>query len=317
MTDQETTQWLFTRDQFLILTHIRPDGDTIGCAAALCLGLRSLGKTAYVLENVEATSLFTPYLEGLMPPTDYTPETVVAVDIAAASLIPENAASYLRRGIDLTIDHHPSQEFFARETCLDPSRAACGEIIYRILVQLGPISKAVALPLYVAVSTDTGCFVYGNTTAHTHEVACALMKTGISIQAVNKRHFRAKSLKRLRLESQLVEGMELLEEGKTVIMSLSLPMLASVGATEEDIDDISAFAGQLEGVMVAVTLRELEPDVWKLSLRTDPADLTASGTCALLGGGGHAAAAGATMEGSLSQVKAAVLSAIDVIRRGG
>ena len=146
----QAAQWLLERDNFLLLTHVRPDGDTVGCAAGLCKALREQGKTAYVLPNPEATSIFTPYLEGLLAEEDWQPDTVVSVDIAAKGLFPENALPYLPR-VDLAIDHHSSQEFFAKETCLDADRAACGELVYDIVRQWGPVSREVALPRYVAV----------------------------------------------------------------------------------------------------------------------------------------------------------------------
>ena len=162
LTYEQAAGRLLERDGFLILTHVRPDGDTVGCAAALCTALREQGKEAYVLPNPELTAIFTPYLEGLLAPSGYEPKTVVSVDMAARGLFPDNAQRYLDQ-VDLAFDHHPSQEFFARETCLDADRAACGELMYDVLRQWGPVSQAVALPLYVAVSTDTGCFVYSNT----------------------------------------------------------------------------------------------------------------------------------------------------------
>ena len=158
MTYQEAAAWLRQHDRYLILTHKRPDGDTIGCAAALCAGLRRLGKTAHICPGTGETHLFTPYLEGYLAPEDYEAETVVSTDIAARSLFTREGERWLERGIDLAIDHHPSQEFFARETCLDAGRAACGELIYDILRELGEITPEMAVPLYVAVSTDTGCF---------------------------------------------------------------------------------------------------------------------------------------------------------------
>lgn len=315
MTYLEAAQWLLSRDNVLILTHVRPDGDTVGCAAGLCRALREQGKTAWVLPNPETTSIFTPYLEGLLAPEDWQPDTVVSVDIAARGLFPENALCYLPR-VDLAIDHHPSQEFFAAGTCLDASRAACGELVYDIVRQWGPVSPQVALPLYVAVSTDCGCFVYSNTSAACHRVAAELMDTGFDFYPINRRHFRTKSLKRLRLESMLTAGMDVHDGGQTVIVSLTLDMMAQVGATEEDIDDISAFVGQIEGVRTGVTLRELRPGVCKISLRTDPGDLNASKVCALLGGGGHAAAAGATVEGDVEFTRQAVLDAIRKVKHG-
>ena len=129
LTTAETAARLQSWDNILILTHIRPDGDTVGCAAGLCIALRQLGKTAYVLRDSGTSDLFTPYLEGLTAEDGWQPEKVVAVDIAASGMFHEAALPYLDR-VDLTIDHHPSQEFYAKETCLEGKRAACGEIVY-------------------------------------------------------------------------------------------------------------------------------------------------------------------------------------------
>ena len=136
------------QDRILILTHRRPDGDTIGCAAGLCAALREQGKTACILPNEDATSLFTPYLEGYLAEEDWEPDFVVSVDIAGRSLFTPRGERYLARGIDLGIDHHPSYEGFARESCVDPGRAACGELIYDLIRQWGPVSPAAALPLF-------------------------------------------------------------------------------------------------------------------------------------------------------------------------
>ena len=309
LTIAEAAAFLRSCDNVLILTHIRPDGDTVGCAAGLCIALRQLGKTAYVLHDPGTSGIFTPYLDGLTIEGGWRPDTVVAVDIAAASMFHDAALPYRGR-VDLTIDHHPSQEFYARETCLDGSRASCGEIIYDILRQWGPVSREAALPLYVAVSTDCGCFVYNNTNAACHRTAAELMETGIDFYNANRRHFRTKSFKRLQLESMLTQGMELHDGGEIAVVTLTLDMMAKLDAKEEDVDNISAFVGQIEGAKTGVTVRQLTPTQCKISLRTDPGDLNASHICALLGGGGHAAAAGATVDGSPEETKAAILAAI-------
>ena len=309
MTYTEAAAWLNAHDRYLILTHKRPDGDTIGCAAALCQGLRNLGKTAHICPGTEETHLFTPYLEGLLAPQDYTPDTVVSVDIAARSLFTKSGQPWLERGIDLAIDHHPSQEFFAKETCLDASRAACGEILYEILRELGQVNAETAVPLYVAVSTDTGCFQYSNTTAETHRVAAALMATGIDVFPLNKRHFRTKTWARLQVERLLVERMHRYENGKIAVAPVSLGLMDEAGATEEDMEDIAAFLGQIEGVETSVTIRELAEGGCKLSVRTS-GGLNATKVCALLGGGGHAAAAGCTVSGTLKEAEEQILDAI-------
>ena len=315
MTAAETAVWLLSRDRFLLLTHVRPDGDTLGCAAGLCAALRRAGKTAAVLPNPETTETYADYVAPYLAPADYRHETVVSVDVASTGLFPENARPYAG-SVDLAIDHHPSYEGFAARSCVDSSLAACGELIYDICLALGQMDGEIALPLYVAVSTDTGCFVYSNTTPNTHRVAAALMEFGPFYRKVNKRCFRTKSLPRLRLESLLLSSMEFHDGGAIAIAGLSRAMMEEARAGEADAEDMAAFAGQIQGVRISATLRELAPDRTKVSLRTDES-LNATRTCALLGGGGHAAAAGATVDLPLAETRRAVLDAIRAVQAEG
>ena len=306
----EAAEFLRTHDEYLILTHKRPDGDTIGCAAGLCRALRKLGKTACVLPDPDATTLLAGYLDGLTAPEGYVPGTVVSVDIAALGLLPDNAQPYRER-IDLAIDHHPSQEFFARETCLEADKAACGEIVWKICVELGTMDAEIAAPLYVAVSTDCGCFVYANTTPHTHRVAAALMEQGIPFQDLNKRHFRTKSMRRMKLEGLILQNMRLYHGGTVAVAPVSLDMMAQAGATSEDTDDLAAFLGQIEGVLHTATIREHEGGECRISLRTRAELLNATQVCARLGGGGHKAASGCSVKGTVEDAERAILAAID------
>ena len=316
MTVQETASLLQSLDQVLILTHKRPDGDTIGCAAALCLGLRQLGKTAWVLPNEDAHGLFDPYFQGVLAPADFQPQVAVSVDLASQGMLPESAAPW-KDNILLCIDHHGSNEGYAQHTLVDPAAAACGEMITKVLTQLGvTITAPIALLLYMAIATDTGCFVYSNTTPETHRIAADLMETGFDAQWVNKRHFRVKSLKRMQIESRLVRDMDLEQDGSLVFAYVTLDMIRELQATEEDLEDISSFIGLLEGVDNAVTVRQLKPEECKISLRTDGKSLNASLVCARFGGGGHPAAAGCTIHGTPAQAKAAMLDAIEQVQHG-
>ena len=316
VTVQQAAEFLRAHDNYLILTHKRPDGDTIGCAAALCRGLRALGKTAHVCPGAGETHLFTPYLEGLLAPEGYGPDTVVSVDVAARSLFTDAGRPWLERGVDLAVDHHPSQEFFAERTCLDAGRAACGELILDILKELGPVTADMAVPLYVAIATDTGCFQYGNTTAASHRAAAELIDTGLDLFPLNKRHFRTKSWPRLQVERLITERMHRYEDGRIAVAPVSLSLMNEAGATEEDMEDIAAFLGQIEGVETSVTIREQAEGGCKLSVRTS-GGLNATRVCALLGGGGHAAAAGCTVELDLAGAEAAILEAIRKVEAEG
>ena len=311
LTVSETAALLRSFDNVLILTHVRPDGDTVGCAAALCAGLRALGKTAYLLPNPELTDTTAPYFRPYEAPADFLPDKVVSTDIATLGLLPENAKRDAGR-IDLAIDHHPSFEHFGAANIVRPEAAACGELMYSILAHLGPITAEMALPLYVAVSTDTGCFAYGNTTANTHAVAAALMSTGIDYHTVNKVFFRTKSRKRMQLEGAMLSTAEFYDRDRVAVLSVPISLMEKVGATESDAEDLSALGGQIEGVDCAITMRELRPDVWKMSVRTG-ARINATQMCGLLGGGGHAMAAGCTIPSSPEKAKKMLLAVVDEV----
>jgi len=308
LTVQETAALLKTFDNVLILTHVRPDGDTVGCAAALCAALRALGKTAYLLPNPGLTDSTAPYFRPYEAPADFTPYKVVSTDIATLGLLPDNARLYADR-IDLAIDHHPSFEHFGRENIVRSEAAACGELMYSSVSELGPITAEIALPLYVAVSTDTGGFIYGNTTSNTHAVAAALMNTGIDYQTVNKAFFRTKSRKRMQLEGAMLSSAEFYDNNRVAVLSVPMALMERFAATESDAEDLSSLGPQIEGVDCAITMRELRPDVWKMSVRTG-SRINATEVCRILGGGGHAAAAGCTVEAPWAESKRRILAAV-------
>jgi phosphoesterase RecJ-like protein len=308
MTEKEMAAFLHGRDNFLILTHVRPDGDTIGCAGALVRALRNIGKTAYAAPNGELTKMCSPYIDDCFAPSDFVPDTVVSVDIAALSLLPENMTVYRDR-VDAAIDHHPSYEGFGKRSCVRPDRAACGEILFDIISGFTEITSDVATPLYAAVATDTGCFMYTNTSPNTHIVAAELMRRGADYKTVNKVHFRTKSRVRIKLEAEIMSHMEFYDGGRIAVVIVPRALLDRLNATEDDADEISSLAGVTEGVDCAITIRELRGGESKVSLRTGPR-VNATEVCRLLGGGGHAAAAGATLSCPVGEAKRVMLDTV-------
>ena len=308
MHELEAARRLRRMENVLILTHVRPDGDTVGCAAALCLALRKLGKTAYLLPNPGVTENTAPFVTPYEAPVDFQPEYVVSVDIAALQLLPENAKMYAGQ-IELAIDHHPSFEAFGQQNIVRPEAAACGELVYDIIRHLTAMDAEIALPLYVAVSTDTGGFQFANTTAYTHIVAAALMETGIDYQSVNKRFFRTKTRKRLALEADMLTHIEYFDRDRVAFLSVPLSLMARLQATESDAEELSSLGAQIQGVYCAVTFRELGEGEWKLSVRTGDR-VNATEVCRMMGGGGHARAAGCTVRAGLPEVKRQCLAAI-------
>ena len=187
--------------------------------------------------------------------------------------------------------------------------AACGELVYSILAQLGPITAEMALPLYVAVSTDTGCFVYSNTTPRSHRIAAQLMDCGAAAYPINKVMFETKRLPRLRLEAYLIEHVAFFSAGKIGVSIIPAHLRQELGLTSDDLDDISGFARDIEGVEIGAMLRQQPDGSTKLSVRSSPA-FDACAICAKLGGGGHKAAAGASLTLPPDRAQTALLQAI-------
>ena len=269
MTRLEMAQALRAHDNYIILTHRRPDGDTLGSAAGLCLGLRALGKNAWVLKNRQLTPKLAPFTEGLV--TDTCPEhaTVLSVDIASLGLLSFDAEELsLGDQIALAIDHHGSNDLNAPKL-VEADRAACGEIILELLELLGvTLTEKLANALYLAISTDTGCFKYSNTTAHTHEAAARLIHAGADTYPINKAFFDTKSFARLRLEAELTHSIELYAGGLVGLCTMPKSLLQELGISEDDVDSISGFARSIEGVEIGIMIREVEDGGGKISLRT-------------------------------------------------
>lgn len=315
MTERALVQWLRQNDNFLILTHVRPDGDTLGCASALCLALNKLGKTAYLLRNPGDLQNFEGYLTFRWAPDDYMPDHVIAVDIATEHLLPQGGHQAYRGRVEVCVDHHISNDGYARELCLDPNAAACGEILFRVCRQLGVLDEQIAKALYIAIATDCGGFIYSNTTPETHRIGAALMEYG-DFRRINKHFFQTRSFKRLRLEAMVLASERFYAGGKVCIGKVSLSDKASVDADEGDCEELASFAASIEGVECAATLRELTPGEWKVSLRSVESYADSNRICNQLGGGGHPAAAGATVFGGEEHVRELVYNAIFQELRG-
>ena len=307
LTVSEAARYFLDNDDYLIVTHRRPDGDALGSSAALCRGLRELGKRACMLVNEETTDKFLPYVEEYTAPEDYSWRHLVSVDLASESIIQFNALSLCGQ-IELSLDHHPSNAGYAPLGLVLPERASCGEVVQLVLRALPcGVSSENATLLYFAVATDCGCFRYKNTTAETLRAAADLIDAGAPNGDLNKKFFMTKRWSRLLLESRIIAGLEFHMDGELVIAAVSDEMIAECGAVEDDLDDVAVIAGQVEGVETSITFREAEGG-WKASVRTVNY-ANADKICSQLGGGGHGMAAGCVMKCSLEEAKRRILEA--------
>ena len=309
LTIQQTAALLKTADDVLIVTHIRPDGDAAGSGSALCLGLRALGKTAYLAANPPSMMRYEPYLTPYFAPEGFAPRWIAAVDTASAGQFPPAHADLAAR-TDLAIDHHGTNSGYARATLLDDHAAAAGELVYLVLDALGvPMTPAIAEALYTALATDTACFRTAGTTGRTLAIAAKLHDSGFDVFGLTRRLFETKSAARLRLEAALFGGMRFPRPG-VCVMVLPYETILACGAGEDDMDKLSTLAMTPEGTRAGLLLRQLPAGDWKISLRTD-GRVHAGRVLRAVGGGGHPDAAGTVLAGDPAELEAAILGVWD------
>ncbi len=301
-------RFLKKRDNFIILTHVSPDGDTLGSAYALALGLKSLNKKAYVVCSDDIPAKYDYFVKKAgLTPIEY--ETIIAVDVADAKLLGELYESCKSR-VDLCIDHHVSNTEYAEKLYLDDKASATAECIFDILKTLKtPITTLMAECLYTGLATDTGCFKYSNVTVKTHLIAAELYKKNIDAAEINRLMFDTKSKARLQLEKMVLETAEFHFDNRCILLTVTDEMQKVSGCEPSDLEGVAVISRSVEGVLAGVSVKQTDEDTYKISLRTyDP--LNASEICKKLGGGGHKAAAGCTLKGDLENVKAKVLECV-------
>ena len=309
MTAQECSQLLLSKNNILIITHINPDGDTLCSAAALCSALRRAGKRANLFRNPAVTTKYMPHVEKYFAPKSFKSKYIVSVDVATEKMFAEGFDG----AIDLCIDHHPTNSHYAKKELVCPDKAACGEIVRAVIKEMcGGITQEEADLLYIAVTTDTGCFQYLNTNAATFRAAAELLEYGADNGMVNVKFFRKASRARLKLEGMIYSTMGFYRDGKISVAIITKEMLRQAGAGEEDCDDLAGLAGRAEGASVNITIRERDNGSSKVSVRTGR-DVSSSDICAVFGGGGHAMAAGCTIDCPPEKARDMLLAVIDEV----
>ena len=307
MTARDCAKLLNSRDNYLLVTHNNPDGDTVMSAAALCRALRRRGKKAFLYNNPQIGSKLLPFLDKLIADETYRYQTVIAVDTATEQML----AKGFEGPVDLAIDHHPTNSHYAAAEMIEAERSACGEIILDVIKELcGDVSKKEATLLYIALTTDTGCFQYANVNARTFAAASELLRCGAEAHKVALHFFRKTSLARLRLEGLIYSNLNVYRDGKLVVAPVTQAMMQEAGATEDDCDDLAGLSGRAEKSEINITIRELPDGRSKVSVRSQPW-ISSSDICAAFGGGGHDMAAGCTLDAPPEKTERLLLEVID------
>lgn len=308
ITLKETAKFLKKHDNFVILTHSSPDGDTLGAAYALYYGLKETGKTACVI----CPDLIPEKYKFFVRETDHvdkTQATVVSVDVADRRLLGSLDEVFGDR-VDLNIDHHLTNTHYSKYLYVDAKASATAEIVYELLNLMDVnINDITAKAIYTGIATDTGCFKYSNVTAKTHIIASKLYEYNIEADTINRLMFDTKSKQLLELEKRVLETAEYHFDDRCMLLSVTEQMQKETGCSGTLLEGIAVISRSVEGVLAGVTLKQTDSEEFKISLRTYP-PLDAAQICNKLGGGGHKAAAGATVKGSLEEVKERILSVI-------
>jgi phosphoesterase RecJ-like protein len=299
---------------FIVTSHVAPEGDAVGSAMALALALKALGKSAEVAlrDPVPRQLAFLPS-RGLV----YRKERIVD---PADALIAVDCGDLHRTGFFfgerppvgriINIDHHITNHKFGDVNWVDASAASTGEMVYDLLVELKiPITPGIAAALYTSIASETGSYHYVNTTPKVFRMAADLVERGADPVAIARSLFESQTEGRLRLMAEVFSGLRLDSGGKLAWIRATLPMLEATGTDPEDTENLINYASFIEGVEVALLFRQIDPESFKVSLRSR-GRVDVSRIATRFGGGGHRYASGCVVRGEIAPVEERVLAAV-------
>jgi len=302
-----------------LFSHVSPDGDCIGSTLAVAQALKKMGRKVTVYNRDPI-----PHYLNFLPGVGLFSEEIVQ-DLPKLTLFID-CADFERAGYPreifmgtkiINIDHHISNKSFGTLNWIQTDAAASGEIVYALIQELGvEIDVDIATNLYTAIATDTGLFQYSSTTPQTHRLAAELMEKGINLIELHHYLFNQKPLAQLKLLKHAIDKLELHFKGQLAVMTLSREDFRESGAIDSQSEGLINHARTIEGVEVAVILREIEPEGVRVGLRSN-LWFDVNTVAAKFGGGGHYRAAGCTLTTSLNQAKEQIIHEIGEVIQGG
>jgi len=300
---------------FVILSHIRPDGDAYGTSLALALALNALGKKAVVYnqDGLTRNYLFLPGKEliertpSLAPPAD---TAILAVDTSTKERLGESFLSW-DRVPDLNLDHHPSNPSYGKINIIDGDSPASAQVLYELLEALDyPCPPEAAMNLYVALMTDTGSFRFRQTTARTFEVAADLVTLGADPAEAAQQCFQSSSVERFNLQREVLGVTRFAFGNRVAHYHLTPELYARTGAQSDEVENFLELLQTVTTVEVAFMLEDLDKDVTRVSLRSR-GKVDVNAIAAKFGGGGHRLAAGIRSKLPAPELEQRLLSEIE------
>lgn len=301
-----------------IASHVQPDGDNIGSMLSLGLALKKLNKNVRLLKSDEIPSdyMFLPNID-LIKDYDNIDEIdlFIALDSSDEGRLGKNKDLLSKAKTILNIDHHISNTDFGHINIVDHNASSTGELMYDFIKYMNiSIDEDMATCIYTAITSDTGSFMYDNTSAKTHEIAADLIKIGIDKRNININLYQNKSLERTKLFIKTMDNLELYFENKVGLAKITQDMLEDCNAKMEDSEGIISFIRDISPVEVAILLKEFSNNEIKVSMRSKRY-IDVAKICSNFGGGGHIRAAGCTINESIEEAKALILNEIEGLFR--
>lgn len=309
-------------DEFLILSHIDPDGDAAGSSLGLAWALRSLGKRA-VIANESPLPVNLRFLPGsdeirLARDVDGPRRSVFVVDCSSLDRVGPAALALIAPGAKVAcVDHHAGSDGFGDPRLVNVDASATAELIYEILeacrIPVGPESAGC---LYAGIAADTGAFRFQNTTPHVLRLAARLVERGADPARTAVSLFGRKSPASLRVLGLALASLESRAEGQVSVLTISRAMFDEAQAVPEDADGIVQYAQSVNGARIGVLIQETAPGEVRISFRSD-GSVDVNDVAGRFGGGGHRNAAGARLRGDLAVVRESILRALEQAVNGG
>lgn len=311
-------EFLKKPQRILLTTHINPDGDGLGSEVATALWLRAMGKQVRVLNDSPVPHAF-EFLARHLPLESWDAaraercfdesDALIVLDTSNRQRIGRLAEVAARHVITIAIvDHHKTHtRGFGQVNVIEPEASSTGEIVYDLMREAGAtVTPEIAEALYVALMTDTGSFRYSNTSEHAHRMAAHLVEIGVDPQLMHTKVHTHASAGRLRFFGEALSALELVADGRIVVLEVAPDQFAKHGLVGADTEGLVDLPRTIAGVEAVALFSEVEPGKVKVSLRST-GRVSIDGICSRLGGGGHAHAAGVMLHGSRADARARVL----------
>jgi phosphoesterase RecJ-like protein len=286
-----------------ITSHLRPDGDSLSTALALAFALEEMGKEVIVVNKDKTPFPFSHFPDcaritiGQIAAQGY--DAVILLECADVSRSgQERLAGYFK----INIDHHYSNDFYADINWVDPQASAVGEMALELCEKLPiKITPRIADHLYCAIVSDTGSFQFSNTTARAFEACRRLVLAGADPIKTSEALYHNACPGKIKLLGRVLSTLEMRAGGSIAVISMFRRDLQAVNLLEVDTEDITTQARSIQGVQAVLFFKEMEPEVFRVSIRSK-GDAHAAAIAEHFGGGGHAHAAGFTVYGPFERL---------------